>query len=117
MVANYKRDINTGPVAVPYTDMIPHKFIVEGDRVYELKKVIVHQFSLSDVDDPDLYAAQPLYEWRESEMGKWVMSKAVETPEWHRHLDPMTYGYRYAIVAKMKDVDYTFWTLKWGSSP
>jgi hypothetical protein len=28
----------------------------------------------------------------------------------------MSYGYQYAIVAKLKDVDYTWWTLKWGSS-
>lgn len=114
MAANYRRDINTGPIAVPYTEKIHHTVIVEGDKVYSLKKVTVHRFTLSDVDDPDLYAAQPLYEWRASDMGKWVMSKAVETPEWHRFLDSTTYGYQYAIVAKMKDVDYTFWQLKWG---
>jgi len=72
---------------------------------------------MSDSDDPDLYAAQPLWEWRESEMGQWVMERAVETPEWHRQMDPYQYGYTYAVVAKLKDVDYTFWALKWGSVP
>jgi len=48
-------------------------------------------------------------------MGKWVMKHAVETPEWHKHLDQSVYGYRFAIVAKLKDKDYTFWTLKWNS--
>lgn len=70
---------------------------------------------MGDVDDPDLYAAQPLIEWQESEMGKWIMAKAVETPEWHRYLEPINYGYKYAVVAKLKDVDFTFWTLKWSN--
>jgi hypothetical protein len=76
---------------------------------------IVYSFKMGDVEDPDLYAGQPLMEWQESEMGKWVMERAVDSPEWHRNIDHTTYGYQYAIVAKLKDVDYTFWTLKWGS--
>lgn len=108
---------DNGPMSVPFTDKIEHKFIVENDRVYELKKIIVHRFRLGDVEDPDIYAAEPLIKWRDSEMGQWVMEKAVETPEWHRHVEPVTYGYQYAIVAKLKDVDYTFWQLKWGTNP
>lgn len=90
--------------------------MVIDDRVYKIYTTVVHQFKMGDVDDPDLYAAQPMWEWQDSEQGKWVMSKAVAPPEWHRYLDPMTYGYRYAIVAKLKDIDYTFWTLKWAST-
>ncbi len=93
-----------------------NKYMVINDRVHEIHKVVVHRFMMGDVEDPDLYAAEPLIEWQNSEMGKWVMSRAVETPEWHRHLEPITYGYHYAIVAKMKDVDYTFWQLKWGNA-
>lgn len=118
MAGNY-RDRNNGPVGPPRPSPNGQNIcdvMVIDNKAYRIHKIIVHQFKLSDVDDPDLYAAQPMYEWRESEMGKWVMSRAVDTPEWHRHLDPMTYGYRYAIVAKLKDVDYTFWQLKWGSS-
>lgn len=88
--------------------------MVIDDKAYKIHRVIVHQFRMGDVEDPDIYAAQPLWEWQESEMGKWVMERAVDTPEWHRNLDYVTFGYQYAIVAKMKDVDYTFWALKWG---
>jgi len=88
--------------------------MVINNKAYKIHKVVVHRFMMGDVDDPDIYAAQPLWEWQQSEMGKWVMERAVDTPEWHRHVDHTTYGYQYAIVAKMKDVDYTFWTLKWG---
>jgi hypothetical protein len=94
--------------------VVRHEYIQFDNRVHHIHKLIVHRFRMGDVDDPDLYAAQPLWEWQESEMGKWVMARAVDTPEWHRQADPMNYGYQYAVVAKLKDVDYTFWQLKWG---
>jgi RNase P protein component len=43
------------------------------------------------------------------------MSRAVDTPEWHRQNHQfLLWGYEYIVVAKLKDVDYTFWQLKWG---
>jgi hypothetical protein len=102
-------------MAEPKTARRIDKYMVFGDRVHEIHTVTVHSFSMGDVEDPDLYAAQPLYDWQESEMGKWVMERAVDTPEWHRRADMLLYGYQYAVVAKLKDVDYTFWVLKWGS--
>lgn len=90
--------------------------MIIDDKVCKIHTTIVHRFKLGDVEDPDIYAAQPLWDWQASEQGKWVMAKAVAPPEWHRYLEPMTYGYQYAIVAKLKDIDYTFWTLKWADS-
>ena len=107
---------DNGPVAIPFKPTIENKFVVINGKAHEIKKVVVHKFRMGDVDDPDLYAAQPLYDWQISEMGKWVMERAVDTPEWHRQHDQFNYGYQYAIVAKMKDIDYTFWQLKWGNS-
>ena len=79
----------------------------------EIKTVVVHRFQLSDVDDPDLYAAQPIWEWEQSEMGKFVMRHAVDQPVWRRNMNISLYGYEYAIVAKLTARDYTFWQLKW----
>ena len=90
--------------------------MVFGDRVHEIHTVIVHRFNMGDVEDPDLYAAEPLWQWQQSEIGKWVMERAVVTPEWHRQHDAMMWGYNYAIVAKLKDIDYTFWVLKWADT-
>ena len=75
--------------------------------------VVVHTFNMGDVDDPDLYAAQPIYEWQQSDAGKWVMEHAVEQPFWHRVMDPMLMGYKYHIVARLKEPDELYWTLKW----
>lgn len=92
------------------------KFIVFGDQIHEIHTVVVHRFRMGDVEDPDLYAAQPMWEWQHGEIGKWVMEHAVDTPEWHRMADVASFGYKYAVVAKLKDIDYTWWTLKWANT-
>jgi hypothetical protein len=73
---------------------------------------IVHEFSLSDVDDPDLLAAEPIWNWQQSESGKWVMENAIQKPSWHRNIDIHTYGYRYQIRADLTDEQVTFFELK-----
>lgn len=88
--------------------------LIEGKYV-RIKEFVVHTFGMGDVEDPDLYAAEPLWAWQNTEEGKWVMENAMETPSWHRYPNPMTYGYQYSIKAKLKDIDYTFWALKWGT--
>ena len=94
----------------------PTEYKLIDGRAVKFSDVAVHSFTMGDVEDPDLYAAQPIYEWQESEQGKWVMEHAVETPFWHRHVDPMTYGYRYFIIARLKEQDQTYWALKWQKS-
>jgi hypothetical protein len=85
----------------PYTHRVPkNKYNIVGDRVEECREIVVHEFTMGDVEDPDLYAGQPLYEWQNSEFGQWCMKNAADTPTWHRHADPVTYGYRYTITAK-----------------
>ena len=105
---------NSGYLSKP-TNIVTHDVMIFDDRAYKIYKVIVHQFRMGDVEDPDLYAAQPLWEWQESEMGKWVMKRAVEVPEWHRNINHIGYHFEYIVVSKLKYIDYNFWTLKWGS--
>jgi hypothetical protein len=92
----------------------PREWRLEDDQMVEISDLVVHSFTMGDVEDPDLYAAQPLSEWQNSEMGKWVLKNAVETPFWHRMVDPTTYGHRYHVVARMRTKDQTFFQLKWG---
>lgn len=72
----------------------------ETERVEECREMVVHSFTLGDVEDPDLFAADPLYQWEKSDFGQWVMKNAADTPTWHRYADPMTYGYKFQIRAK-----------------
>jgi hypothetical protein len=75
----------------------------DGQRsVKEIHEVVVHRFNMGDVEDPDLYAAQPIYEWQESEAGKFVLEHAVETPIWQRQIDHRQYGWQYVIIAELE---------------
>lgn len=83
------------------------------DEPHQLHRVVVHRFDLRDVDDPDIYAAGPIYTWEQSEAGKWVNEHALETPQWHRQDDPMSFVTKYAITALFKEQDYSLWILKY----
>lgn len=89
--------------------------IIDGE-IQEIREVRVHEFTLGDVEDPDLYAAQPLHEWANSEIGQWVMKNAYEQPMFHRQLAAHQFGYRYVIVAKLAGPRLTEWILKYGQS-
>ena len=89
-----------------------YTYTVVGNRVEEMREVTVHTFTMGDVDDPDLYAAEPLWQWQNSEQGKWIMEYAVETPCWHRIADPMSFGYKYLITAKLCGARLTEWLLR-----
>ena len=87
--------------------------IIDG-RPVRFRDVCVHEIRMGDVEDPELYAAEPLLAWQNSEMGKWVMDHSVQVPMWHRQLEPMQYHYIFAIQAWLKGKDYTYWCMKWG---
>ena len=81
----------------------------------KIHNVIVHRFSVADCEDPQLFAAEPIWKWQESEMGQWVMENALEKPIWSRHIDYNSYGYQYIIQARLKEADYLVWALQWGT--
>jgi len=83
------------------------------DKTVKYSDVKVHEFTMGDVEDPDLYASQPLWEWQQTEQGQWVLEHAVETPFWHRMTDPGSYGYRYYIIARLSEQDQMFFKLKY----
>lgn len=91
-----------------------NRYFVRDEMVVETHKIIVHTFQMGDVDDPDLYAAEPLWEWQNSEKGQWVMSNTLETPVWHRHADPVTMGHKYAITAVFETKKLSEYYLRFG---
>ena len=86
--------------------------IVNGQPV-TFSDLTVHRFRLGDVEDPVLYAAQPISEWQQTEAGRFVMEHAVGPPWWVRTVDHATYGFEFVIMARMKESDQTFYKLKY----
>ena len=95
---------------------VTYKEVEENGQltVKEIHKVVVHTFTVGDVEDPDLYAAAPIYQWQESDCGKYVMEHAVETPTFHQSLDYESFGYRYAITAELESKKLSEFYLRWG---
>ena len=74
-------------------------------------EITVHEFNLSDVEDPDLYAAQSLCEFEKSDKGKWIMRNSAPTPMWKRI--PSNYGWQYQICAYLTPEQITYYKLKY----
>jgi hypothetical protein len=86
--------------------------IIDGKPV-RFRDVCVQEIHLGDVEDPDLWVADPIWKWQQTEAGKFVMEHAVEQPYWHRMFDYTSYGHRYLIMARLSEQNETFWRLKY----
>jgi hypothetical protein len=75
--------------------------------------IVFKSFLLGDCEDPEIYAAHPIWEWQQTEAGKWVMEHAIETPSFRITSDPLTYGYRVDVYGKLEGSDLTYFKLKW----
>ena len=84
--------------------------VIDGKPV-RFRDVCVHEIHMGDVEDPDLWVASPIYEWQQTEAGKFVMEHAVEKPYWISGVDYTTYGTVYKIMARLSEQNETFWRL------
>ena len=76
--------------------------------------MILHEFTMGDVEDPYLYAAFPISDWQKTDKGKWVMEHAQGELVFHCMPDPDTYGYRVVITGKLEEKHETIYRLKYG---
>jgi hypothetical protein len=86
--------------------------IIDGKPV-RFRDVCVHEITMGDVEDPDLFVADPIWKWQQTDAGKFVMEHAVEPPYWIRQLDYNTWGHKYGIMARLSEPDQLFFELKW----
>jgi hypothetical protein len=84
--------------------------IIDGQPV-RFCDVCVHEIRMADVEDPDLFVANPIWEWQQTLPGKFVMEHAVEKPYWINQFDHSTYGHVYKIIARLSEQNETFWRL------
>ena len=84
--------------------------IIDGKPV-RFRDVCVHEIRMGDVEDPDLWVASPIYDWQQTEAGKFVMEHAVQEPYWISSVDSTSYGTVYKIMARLSEQNETFWRL------
>lgn len=87
--------------------------LIDGKAV-AFRDVVVHTIRIGDVEYKDQSVYQPMYEWQQSDAGKFIMEHAVENPYLQRTTDYTSYIHRYDIVARLIEQNETFWRLKWG---
>jgi len=68
---------------------------------------------MGDVEDPELYAAQPLYEWQQTEQGQWVMQNCSD-PQYIVRPDAHNWGHRIIVYGEVEDKLATEYLLRWG---
>ena len=73
--------------------------------------MIVYEFNMGDVEDPEIYCASPLYDWQQSEHGKWVMNNSLEKPVFYIRPGDH-YGYKVIVTAKFNTKDEVWYNLK-----
>lgn len=78
-----------------------------------MRQVTFHTFTMGDVDDVDIYVAQPLYEWQQTEHGKWVMEHCKD-PQYTIGPDGANWGHRVRVYGVLEDIKATEYYLKWG---
>jgi hypothetical protein len=96
-----------------YMNVAPSKVKIIDDCAVRFSNVCVHEFSVGDVEDPEIYAAQPIWEWQESEAGKWVMENSVDKPYYIQAPDYNSWGHQYKIMARLSEQNQIFFRLKY----
>lgn len=66
---------------------------------------------MGDVEDPDIFAAQPIWDWQQTEIGKWCMENAGDI-HWVTDIDPQFYGYVVKIFGDLEGKHLTYFQLK-----
>jgi hypothetical protein len=87
------------------------KIELHNETITEIK---LHELTMGDVEDPYLYAAEPLYKWEKSEQGQWVMAHATEPPVFYCGPDLVGLGFVVSVWGKLRSQDLTYYTLRWG---
>jgi hypothetical protein len=80
------------------------QFMVINNEVRE--RHLVHKMKLGDVEDPDIYAAAPIWDWQQTEHGKWVMKNGFD-PTYSVTTDYQAFGYIVAIHAHFTPKQWT----------
>jgi len=92
-----------------------NRYFVRDNMVIEKRSIVVHTITMGDVEDPDLFVAEPIWQWQQTLQGQWVMENATQPPIWNRMADPVMWGHKYIITAEFEGKKLTEYYLRFGS--
>jgi hypothetical protein len=68
---------------------------------------------MGDVDDVEVYAAGPIYDWLQTDAGKWA-SEHCDDLSWYTMPDPNSFGYIVRLRGSITDQHATEYYLRFG---
>ena len=78
-----------------------------------MKKILAEKLTIpAGVEDPDIYAAEPIMWWQQSDKGKWFMENAHD-PTYHIINDVNSMNYLVAVYGQLTEQDEIIYRLKW----
>jgi hypothetical protein len=78
-----------------------------------MTNLTIHEFTLGDVDDPEVYAALPLMKFLETEKGIWCKTHSETEMTYEVLPDIISFGYRVTVHAKFNPEDLMMYHLKY----
>ena len=76
-------------------------------------KITFHRFNLPETEDPDVWVAEPIYDWQQTDQGRWVMQHAHNIT-YHQQPDANFWGYDIVIRGDLIDPkSITEYFLRW----
>lgn len=67
---------------------------------------------MGDVEDPEIYIAQPIYEFQQTDKGKWMMEHGQDL-KYRYAMDYAAYGYKVVLYGELDDRLATEFYLRW----
>lgn len=79
-------------------------------------KVIFHKFNIRATIDDDVVVAEPIYQWQQTEHGRWVMDHARDLTYHHHQSDLNHWSYDVIIRGELCDKSAVEYHLRFGAS-
>ena len=98
-----------------WPNQLPEKFKlhINPRTTVQTQKVMLHNFTVGDVEDPMLYASFTIQEWQQTEKGQWCTEHCEGEIYFQSWADPISLGYKIVLEGEMSEQNYTFFKLKW----
>ena len=90
----------------------PPSFKRVDDHVIEESDMLVHEFQINGITNPDSDVDRNLQAWLKTDPGQWILEHCVEEPYITWYENAINSGYTYRMMARLRKQDQTFFKMK-----
>ena len=90
----------------------PPSFRRVGDQVVEESDMLIYEFQINGITNPDSDVDRNLQAWLKTDPGQWILEHCVEEPYIVWYENAIYGGYAYRMMARLRKQDQTFFKMK-----